>query len=125
MWMTLIFLVLTSGIVCATEETLPDLSLWRSEQAEKTMKLYGGVDEEGVIPEMGELLRGAWAMINPAPQTDVPGAVKEQTGSSKTSSAKKRSKPSNFSPDQIAAAKNMYPTKSEKELVELLGKYNN
>ncbi len=63
MWMTLIFLVLTSGIVCATEKTLPDLSLWRSEQAEKTMELYGGalVLNENytvigiVFPELNEL----------------------------------------------------------------------
>lgn len=82
------------------------------------------VDEEGVIPDMSELLRGAWAMIAPpSSNSETRDAVKERVGSSKTSGAKKRAKPSQFTEAQIAAAKNMYPGKSEKDLVELLSKH--
>ena len=92
----------------------------------KVATLAKSVVDEGEIPDMGELLRGAWAMLNvPSSDTDVDNAVKEQTGSSKTSSAKKRSKNSQFTPAQIATAKKMYPGKSEKDIVALLSKYNN
>ena len=84
------------------------------------------VEEEGEIPDMGELLRGAWAMIAPpSSNTETRTAYKETVGSSKTTTVKKRDSKAQFSPAQIAAAKKMYPSKSNKELESLLGKYTN
>ena len=82
------------------------------------------VEEEGEIPDMDELLRGAWAMIAPA-GSDISdrNAIKERTAQSKTSSPKNRSKKPEFSEKTIAVAKKMYPTKSEKEIVKLLAKH--
>ena len=91
---------------------------------QKVSVLARAAVEEDEVPDMGELLRGAYAMIGSnSSDIETRNAVKERAGSSKTSGVKKREKGHQFSPDQIASAKKMYPQKSEKELVELLAKY--
>jgi hypothetical protein len=89
-----------------------------------TLLVKTAFEEEGEVPDMDELLRGAWAMLAPT-GTDIEtrNELKERTGMSKTSGVKKRDKISKISPEQIATAKRMYPNKSDKELATLLAKY--
>lgn len=85
------------------------------------------MEEDGEMLDMDEALRIGWASLgydnDSGQDTSNVQAIKEQTAVSKTTNRKKKAKKEEFSPEQLAVAKRMYPNKSVTELSELLAKH--
>lgn len=79
----------------------------------------------GEVPtDIRPLLNAAWASVAPDnSEIDNRTNLKERMSDTKTSSPKKRDTKSQFSLEQIATAKKIFPTLSEAELVKKMAEY--
>lgn len=86
------------------------------------------MEEDNEMLDMDEALRIGWAALGYSDDSgsntdDEAQKIKEQTSVSKTTNKKKKTKKSDYTPEQLAVARRTYRDKSDKELVELLDKH--